>query len=46
MAEAAEAPNELAIAQLNRFSEQLLKQAMQNDGNVMISPARSTWRWL
>lgn len=35
----AEAPNELAIAQLNRFSEQLLKQAMQNDGNVMISPA-------
>jgi serpin B len=37
--EAAEAPNELAIAQLNRFSEQLLKQAMQNDGNVMISPA-------
>ncbi|MDD4683596.1 MAG: serpin family protein, partial [Eubacteriales bacterium] len=36
--EAAEAPNELAIAQLNRFSEQLLKQAMQNDGNVMISP--------
>jgi serpin B len=37
--EAAEAPNEFAIAQLNRFSEQLLKQAMQNDGNVMISPA-------
>lgn len=35
----AEYPNELAIAQLNRFSEQLLKQAMQNEGNIMISPA-------
>ncbi|NLW12625.1 MAG: serine proteinase inhibitor [Clostridiaceae bacterium] len=35
----AESPNELAIAQLNRFSEQLLKQAMQNEGNIMISPA-------
>jgi len=35
----AETPNELAIAELNRFSEQLLKQAMQNDGNSIISPA-------
>lgn len=35
----AEAPDELAIEQLNRFSEQLLRQALKHEGNKMISPA-------
>lgn len=35
----AEEPDPLAVAELNRFADQLLRQAAQNDGNVMISPA-------
>ena len=35
----AEAPDPIAIGQLNHFADQLLRQAVQNEGNVMISPA-------